>query len=75
MGIDRAVASVPPVVDVVDFLLSTFAGSLVCAIQVFETTDSTSLRALSAQFSRSRLKVYAFNAPGQNHGILLGSRD
>ena len=37
------------------------------------TTDSTSLTELGARFGRSTLMIYAFNAPGQNHGLLLGA--
>jgi hypothetical protein len=65
--------TVPPVGDVIDVLLARFAGALICAIQVYETTDSISLIDLEARLSRSTLRMYAFNAPGQNHGIVLGT--
>ena len=66
--------TVPPVSRVVDVVLARFAGSMVCAIQVYETTDGASLSELASRFSWTTLKTYAFNTSGQNHGILLGGR-
>ena len=65
--------TVPPAGDVIDVLRARFAGPLICAIQVYETTDPTSLTELAARFRQSTLITYAFNAPGQNHGLLLGT--
>ena len=62
----------PPAGEVVDVLIERFAGWLICALQVYETTGSTSLIELAARFCRSRLVMYELDAPGQNHGILLG---
>lgn len=50
------------------------APSLLCAIQVYETVDPGSLTELTARFDWSSLRVYDLDAPGQNHGIVLGTR-
>jgi hypothetical protein len=65
----------PPVADVVDLVIDRFVGSpLLCAIQVFETTDRASTEELEARFDWSTLRIYDVNPRGQNHGILLGTR-
>jgi hypothetical protein len=65
--------TVPPAGEVVDAVLARFAGPLICAVQVYEATDSTSLRELAARFKRSTMMTYRFNVPGQNHGRGLGT--
>ena len=47
---------------------------LLCAIQVHEVVLPVSMAELRARFEWSTLRVYELNAPGQNHGILLGTR-
>jgi hypothetical protein len=65
----------PPITEIVDFLVQRFGQSrLLCAIQVYETVDGVSLAELKPRFDWSTLKVYGLNAPGENHGILLGTR-
>jgi hypothetical protein len=65
----------PSILEIVDFLFNAFTQNrLLCAIQVFEAIDSASLAELRSRFDWSTLHVYALNAPGQNHGILLGSK-
>jgi hypothetical protein len=65
----------PPVPQIVDDILAMFAGSkILCAIQVYEQLDPGSLAEVRGRFDWSALRSYAFNAPGHNHGILLGSR-
>ena len=65
----------PPIADIVDALLHQFVqGRLVCAIQVYEKLDSASLDELTTRFDSSTLRIYGLNAPGQNHGVLLGSK-
>lgn len=65
----------PPVTEIVDFLLHAFPQNpLLCAIQVYETIDPVSLAELKSRFDWSALRVYSLNAPGENHGILLGAK-
>lgn len=64
----------PPVTRVVDHLVANFARCrLLCAIQVHETIEPESLTELRARFEWHALRMYSFNAPGQNHGIVLGT--
>jgi hypothetical protein len=64
----------PPITDVVDFLVDRFGQNrLLCAVQVYETVDAGSLAELTRRFDWSRLRVYDLNAPGENHGVLLGT--
>jgi hypothetical protein len=65
----------PPVAEIVDFLFHKFSQDRVlCAIQVHEVVLPVSMAELRARFEWSTLRVYELNAPGQNHGILLGTR-
>jgi hypothetical protein len=65
----------PPITEIVDVLLHMFSRNrLLCAIQVHEIVLPVSLDEVRARFEWSRLRVYELNAPGQNHGILLGTR-
>jgi hypothetical protein len=65
----------PPVTEIVDFLLHAFAHNpLLCAIQVYETVEPASMAELKSRFDWSALRVYGLNAPGENHGILLGAK-
>jgi hypothetical protein len=65
----------PPIAEIVDFLLQAFAQSrLLCAVQVYETVEPVSLAELKSRFDWSALRVYGLNAPGENHGILLGAK-
>jgi len=65
----------PPITEIVDFLLQRFSQNhLLCAIQVYEIVLPVSLVELRARFDWSALRIYALNAPGQNHGILLGTK-
>jgi hypothetical protein len=54
-------------------VIDPFAGSG-NTLQVYETVDVVSLTELKARFDWSALRVYGLNAPGENHGILLGTR-
>jgi len=63
----------PPITEIVDFLRATFRRHrLLCAIQVYEKVEPDSLAELQSRFDASDLRIYGLNAPGQNHGILLG---
>jgi len=65
----------PPIAEIVDFVLHAFAHNwLLCAVQVYETVTPASLAELKSRFDWSGLRVYRLNAPGENHGILLGTR-
>lgn len=65
----------PPIVEIVDVLLQKFAQSrLLCAIQVYEKVNAASLTELTARFDWSALRIYGLNAPGQNHGVLVGTK-
>jgi hypothetical protein len=64
----------PPVTRIVDHLRHEFAQCrLLCAIQTHETIEPESLAELQARFEWSVLQIYDLNAPGQNHGIVLGT--
>ena len=65
----------PPIADIVDFLLRRFSENrLLCAVQVYEVVHPGSLAELRARFDWSRLCVYDLNAPGENHGVLVGTK-
>ena len=65
----------PPIFEIVDLLFNAFGQNrLLCAVQVYEAVNVESLAELKSRFDWSTLHVYALNAPGQNHGILLGSK-
>ena len=65
----------PPITEIVDFLLHRFSQNrLLCAIQVYEIVLPVSMAELRARFDWSTLRIYELNMPGQNHGILLGTK-
>jgi len=65
----------PPVTQIVDDLLRDFAHCrLLCAIQIYETVLPESLIHLQARFDWDTVRMYSLNAPGQNHGIVLGTK-
>ena len=65
----------PPITEIVDVLRHAFSRNrLLCAIQVHEIVLPVSLAEVRSRFEWSRLRVYELNTPGQNHGILLGTR-
>jgi hypothetical protein len=65
----------PPIAEIVDFLFDTFSSNrLLCAIQIHEIVDAESLVDLEARFDWSTVRRYALNAPGENHGVFLGTR-
>ena len=47
---------------------------LLCAIQIHETLDPASATGLSTRFDWTQTRIYDLNAPGENHGILIGTR-
>jgi 16S rRNA G966 N2-methylase RsmD len=65
----------PPIVEIVNHLFNAFTRSqLLCVVQVYETVNAAALAELKACFDWSALHIYALNAPGQNHGVFLGSK-
>ena len=65
----------PPITEIVDFLIGIVGKNpLLCAIQVYETLNPASLVELTSLFSWSAQRMYGLNAPGQNHGLLMGTR-
>jgi len=65
----------PPITEIVDLLVDIVGKNpLLCAIQVYETLVAASLAELTPRFSWSAQLMYGLNAPGQNHGILMGTR-
>jgi hypothetical protein len=64
----------PPLIGIVDLLRRDFGQCrLLCAIQVYETVEPESLAELQARFEWHERRMYNLNAPGHNHGILLGT--
>jgi hypothetical protein len=65
----------PPAGSIADVLIDRFPmNRLLCAIQIYEATDSESLEAVKARFDWSATRLYRLNAPGENHGVLLGTK-
>ena len=64
----------PPVTEIVDLMAHQFPNPLLFAVQVYESIDAVSLAELTPRFDWSALTIYDFNAPGQNHGLLLATR-
>jgi hypothetical protein len=65
----------PPITEIVNDLLDRFSQNrLLCAIQVYEIVVPASLAELRARFDWSALRIYELDSPGQNHGLLLGTR-
>ena len=64
----------PPIPEIVDQLLRRFDQCrLLCAIQIYETIKPESLAELESRFEWRALRMYGLNAPGRNHGVLLGT--
>ena len=65
----------PPVREIVGFMGDVFKSNKVLyAIQIYETVDQASLDELQRRFDWWELRIYDINAPGTNHGILLGTK-
>jgi hypothetical protein len=64
----------PPVPDVVDLVAATFPGrDVLLAVQVYENVVGRSLAALASRCRWSALRIYDLDAPGENHGLFLGT--
>jgi len=64
----------PPIAAILDFMFDRLPNPMLCAVQIFEMTDAVSLSTLEGKFDWSIVHIYGLNAPGQNHGLLIGSR-
>jgi len=64
----------PPVAAIVDLIASTFPRhKVLLAVQVYETVVPDSLTDLISRCDWSLVKTYDIDAPGKNHGLLLGT--
>jgi hypothetical protein len=67
--------TLPPVSEIVDFLLRRFPDNqFLYVIQIYEIVLFDSLGELKARFDWSIERIYDLNTPGQNHGIVLGTK-
>ncbi len=64
----------PPIAELVDVVIDRFADRLLCAIQVHERVVAASLAEVERRFDWSSLRIYNFNSPCENHGILLATK-
>ena len=71
-GLDLQQTS-PPIAAIVDALLARFSGPLLCGIQIFERTRARSLADVQRRFEWCHASVFDLNAPGENHGVLVGT--
>lgn len=68
-------ATLPPIPEILEQLHHAFSGKRVlCAIQVSEVIEPRSLKEVNSKFDWASLRIYQLNAPGQNHGIILGTK-
>jgi hypothetical protein len=75
VGVDLQRTS-PPIPEIVYFLFYRFPQNhLLCAIQVYEVVLPVSMAELRGRFDWSTLRIFQLNTPGQNHGVLLGTKD
>jgi 16S rRNA G966 N2-methylase RsmD len=64
----------PPVATIVDLVADVFsARKVLLATQVYESTVPASLDDIRSRCAWSALSLYDLDAPGRNHGLLLGS--
>jgi 16S rRNA G966 N2-methylase RsmD len=64
----------PPVRDIIDLTANIFErNKILFAIQVYESIEPQSLAEMNGKFDWSALHIYDIDAPGKNHGILLGA--
>jgi hypothetical protein len=73
MGLDLGRTS-PPVTEIIDLLMATFGRHrLLLATQIYESVVPNSLEEVRARFDWSAVKIYEIDAPGHNHGLVLGT--
>jgi hypothetical protein len=65
----------PPIAEVIDTISQSHGRHrLLYAVQIHERLEPNSLAEVSDRFDWSTVRHYGFNAPGENHGVLLGTR-
>src|SRR5215831_6294538 len=65
----------PPVLEIVhDFEQVYGAQPVLYVTEVHEVNEPNALKAVEAAFDWSHLRIYDVNAPGLQHGVLLGTR-
>jgi hypothetical protein len=65
----------PPILEIIhDFEQVYGAQPVLYVVEVHEVNEPKALKAVEAAFDRSDLRIYDVNAPGLQHGILLGTR-
>jgi hypothetical protein len=65
----------PPILEIVhDFEQVYGAQPVLYVIEVHEVNEPKALKAVEAAFDWSDLRIYDVNAPGLQHGVLLGTR-
>ena len=65
----------PPILEIVrDFERVYGSQPVLYVTEVHEVNEPTALKAVEAAFDWSDLRIYDVNAPGLQHGILLGAR-
>ena len=72
-GLDLEATS-PPVTAIIDAVLGSFSGRVLCGIQIYERTVMASLGEVQRRFDWSTTSVFDLNAPGQNHGVIVGTK-
>jgi hypothetical protein len=64
----------PPISEIIDIFIRKYpAHRMLFAAQVYEKVTPGSMTEIHAMLQWSDLRVYDLNAPGRNHGILLGT--
>jgi len=65
----------PPITDIITRIAHAYPDRhILFAIQVYEKVNAGSMAELQTKVDWSTVKTYDLNAPGRNHGILLGTR-
>jgi hypothetical protein len=65
----------PPILEIVrDFEQVYGSQPVLYVTEVHEVNEPTALNAVASTFDWSDLRIYGVNAPGLQHGILLGAR-
>lgn len=65
----------PPILEIIhDFEQVYGAQPVLYVIEVHEVNEPKALKAVEAAFDWSDLRIYDVNAPGLQHGVLLGTR-
>lgn len=73
-GLDLRATS-PAVEEIVATVIDSFPiNRVLCAIQIYEMMNAESLSSVQRRFDWSTAELYRLNPPGQNHGVLLGTK-